>query len=453
MSRSRRKYEPGRKKPRPFAQFAVGNPVCVKPGTPNPDYPEIPLGGWSGTVAAVDQKSSPTIYLVEWNQRTLDQLPPGYRMRCARDGVNVGDMWLNEGHLERDTGELAAIEQPSQIVTRPQVPTVAEDRIRAVFGLISDDPLPAVNAAALRQYHRFLVDHLSFPFAAEFTEESGRPFEAIKYRVQVVALLNPDEADEEEGLLCQVVNGDEEADVPLADLTLKGSSRNRQLVADYSFWFFEESEESIEQADAGEEEQQSLTTRLPTVPSIRTSFRILVMFGIIGIVYGVILGSILGAVEAAASAATLGAALLAVVGGVAGFKIGLLRDPQSDKRLGPVQGGLFLGVAGAVVGALAGATAALAIAAYPGALVGGLLAALIAGWRAPADAAMVRSLLGAAVGAVAGALLLATWRDYESAGVGALYGAGCGAGGAFLLVLTIDACFRWSGWRNRAKNE
>jgi hypothetical protein len=447
MSRSRRKKKPQRPKIHVPASFAVDDAVRVRPGVADPDFAGFPLGGWSGTVAAVDRKAAPRRFLVEWNQRTLEQMSPIYRTRCARDGLSVRDMWLDEASLQCDTGEFVAIEQPTEIVTRPLLPNLAEDRIRVIFGLTGDEPVPPVNAVTLRQYHRYLAAHLAFPFVAEFTEAIGDPDEVTGYHVQVVALLGPDEADGDDGLICQVVKGDEEADVPLALLRVKGSSRNRELVADYSFWFFEE---SMECADAGAEDWQSRTPGTRPLSTLRAYFRLLRMVGVVGIVYGLILGIILGAAEAAASAATLGAALLAFVGGVAGCKIGLVRDRQNGTRLGPVQGSLFLALLGGVVGALAGATAALLIAAYPGALVGGLLAALIAGLRARADTAMERSLLGAAVGAVIGALALAVWRDYEQAWVGALYGAGGGAVAALLVVLAFDGYCRWSLWRNRA---
>jgi hypothetical protein len=290
---------------------------------------------------------------------------------------------------------------------------------------------------------------LAFPFVAEVTEAIGNSVKMTAYHVQVVALLGPDEADEEGGLMCQVVKGDEETDVPLAYMRVKGSRPNREFVADYSHWFFQE---SMECANAGDEAWQPITPGLRPLSTLRAYFRLLCLVGAAGMAYGLILGTILGVAEAAASAATLGTTLLAIVGGVAGYKIGLVRDPETDARLGPVQGSLFLVVVGGVVGALAGATAALLIAAYPGALVGGLLAALIAGLRARAEAAMARSLLGATVGAVVGALALAVWRDYEQAWVGALYGAGGGAVAALLVVLAFDGYCRWSLWRNRPRD-
>ena len=36
-------------------RFQVGDKVRVKYGVIDPDFPDIPLGGWSGTVTEIDQ--------------------------------------------------------------------------------------------------------------------------------------------------------------------------------------------------------------------------------------------------------------------------------------------------------------------------------------------------------------------------------------------------------------
>ena len=43
------------KKPQREPAFRVGDKVRVKMGIPDPDYPDIPLGGRVGTVKEVDQ--------------------------------------------------------------------------------------------------------------------------------------------------------------------------------------------------------------------------------------------------------------------------------------------------------------------------------------------------------------------------------------------------------------
>ena len=53
------------------ARFQVGNKVRVKYGVIVPDFPDIPLGGWTGTVTEVKQADDQITYEIKWNKRTL----------------------------------------------------------------------------------------------------------------------------------------------------------------------------------------------------------------------------------------------------------------------------------------------------------------------------------------------------------------------------------------------
>src|SRR5262245_28865787 len=214
--------------PRTPARFAVGAQVRVKPGITVPDFEDIPLGGWSGAIREVDQRSAPPTYLIEWDRHTLDHMHPVYRKRCERDGLELESMWLGEADLEPDSGGPAAIEQPTSIVTRPLSQDDQDDRIRAIFGLTRDDPLPPANVENLRRYGRYLRSQLSFPFQAISTVETG-PFEEAKYLITVVGILDADTCNEEEGVLCEAEQQGESVELPLADLEVPGNPHHHQL--------------------------------------------------------------------------------------------------------------------------------------------------------------------------------------------------------------------------------
>ena len=421
--KKRPKRERGRPRPTFPARFAVADRVRVKPGTTVPDFEDIPLGGWAGTIREVDRHSNPPGYLIEWDKHTLDHMHPVYRKRCERDDLGVESMWLDEVDIEPDPGAPPVIEQPTKIVTRPLRTDDQDDRIRAIFGLTSDDALPPANEGNLRRYHRYLATHLSFPFQAKYPVETG-PFQQTEYPVTVVGLHDADDCGEGEGVLCEAEQQGEPIELPLADLEVTLNLHNRQVVEDYSYWFGNwPGDDFSATADA----QASPVGPPPAQPVKWRLLRALLRYGLYGAVYGVVLGSLLGAVEAARTGAWVGAVSVGFLGCVAGAKYGMLVGMVNRIRYGSLGGGILGAVAGAVAGALIGALAV----AFLGTLSGGIVGALV-GRLVKRDAV---SFVGAILGAGLGAVGLAFYRDQQGALAGALQGAWVGAGAVLLLVL------------------
>ncbi len=210
--------------------FQVGNRVRVKYGVIVPDFPDIPLGGWTGTVTEVEQTDDQITYEIKWNKRTLNGMHPVYRKRCERDGFEMESMWLGEEDLEPDDGTPVSMEQPTQIKTLPLSEKDQDDRVRMALGLTHDDPLPEVSLKTLLAYYRYLAASLKFPFKARF-ESDGTT-------LTVNRLFDPKEyeLDEEEGLLCEARDREQSFPVPLFELD--DAVGNRKLVGDYGYWFW-----------------------------------------------------------------------------------------------------------------------------------------------------------------------------------------------------------------------
>lgn len=216
--------------------FRTGDAVRVRPGVVDPDFPDVPFGGWAGNVVEI-QKGRPLSYLIQLSEQTLKSIHPVYLKRCERDGLEADQVWMLEGDLEPNNGEPVEIEQPSKIVTRPLNINDQDDRIRSVFGLTSDDPLPEVSDELLRTYYQYLIKNLSFPFEAKFT--GGHTFSRPDPRtVTVLGLFNPEEVPSEHyGLICKATEGRRRIDVPLTDIEVARKNPNKQLVEDFSSWF------------------------------------------------------------------------------------------------------------------------------------------------------------------------------------------------------------------------
>ena len=231
MARDKTKSVPPRFKP--------GDNLRVRHGVRDPDFPDIPLGGWAGTVKEVHQAEGDTTVLVAWDRATLKGMHPIYKKRCERDGLELESMWLGEEDLEPDDVTPVAIEQPMCIVTESLSEKDQDDRVRMALGLTHDDPLPDVTYETLLAYHRHLSSHLRFSIYATFWEESG-PFSSKKVTATISGLADPPEGGIDEGYglagLARTPDG-EAIEFPLDDIELGKKDLNRRLLDDCGYWF------------------------------------------------------------------------------------------------------------------------------------------------------------------------------------------------------------------------
>lgn len=130
---------PKQKRKVPAASFKVGDKVRVRHGVMDSDYPDMPLGGWAGTIAEIHDDG---MFTVRWSEETLASIHPIFQKRCEKDGLEFEVYWLGADDLEPDAGGPLEIEEPKEITTKPLSPEDQDDRIRMIFGLTSNDPLP-----------------------------------------------------------------------------------------------------------------------------------------------------------------------------------------------------------------------------------------------------------------------------------------------------------------------
>jgi hypothetical protein len=219
-------------------RFKVGDKVRVKSGVSDPDFPDMPLGGWTGTVTEIIEHDGQINCVFKLDDRTLKNLHPVYRKRCERDGLDYETMGLGEAELEIDDGTTVSIEQPTQIRTPPLSEKDQDDRVRMALGLTHDDPLPDVNHRNLLTYHGYLSKNLVFPFKARYEKPVGWAKRA-EMPVTVTGLLRPDECeiDEQYGIIASGRDPEEQVDFPLAEVEVKGSNPSCRMVRDYAYWF------------------------------------------------------------------------------------------------------------------------------------------------------------------------------------------------------------------------
>ena len=215
-----------------------GDPVRVRSGVTDPDFPDIPLGGWAGKITEVEENNLP-LCLIRWSQETLKNMHPVYRKRCDRDGLDFEEMWLGEDDLEPDAGGPVIVQQPAKIITPPLSMKDQDDRIRTVFGLTRDDLLPDVDDASLRTYYKYLASTLKFSVEATWAREAG--LGDVTEKVTVLALGGFEDdpwIDDVYGILCKAKMKGGDGELPLAEMEKVKGKPNKQLVEDYAYWFW-----------------------------------------------------------------------------------------------------------------------------------------------------------------------------------------------------------------------
>jgi hypothetical protein len=218
-------------------RFKVGDNVRAKYGVIDLNYPDFPLGGCSGTVTEIIMDKGQINCVFRLDDRTLASLHPVYRKRCERDGLDFETMGLSDEELEPDDGTLVAIEQPTEIKTPPLSEKDQDDRIRVVFVLTHDDPLPLVSPATLRAYCDYLAASLKLPIVTSYWEKSSA-FTRKKISVSITTLEAPveEEFDEECGLFGIAATKEGDIEIPLESLDLNKQDPNYRLISDYTYW-------------------------------------------------------------------------------------------------------------------------------------------------------------------------------------------------------------------------
>ena len=146
-------------------------------------------------------------------------------------------MSLDEDEIEIDDGTPVAVEQPIQITTPPLSMDDKDDRIRAVFGLTHDDPLPLVSPETLMTYCEYLTANVKFPVFTSYWAKTGA-FTSKKVSVPITKLEPPveEEFDEECGLFGIATGEEGEIEIPLEAIELKRKDPNYRLISCYTYW-------------------------------------------------------------------------------------------------------------------------------------------------------------------------------------------------------------------------
>jgi hypothetical protein len=133
--------------------FKIGDIVKVKAGRADGNNPSYDMSGFQGTLIKIITDHTPTIYEVEWDSVTLNQLSDAF----LKDAYDRGEDVYHYGWYEEDL-------EPAS--PRAQVPVQIrefwDDETDRIIEIIEDETLE-VNAETLTLYLEFLNENLTKP--------------------------------------------------------------------------------------------------------------------------------------------------------------------------------------------------------------------------------------------------------------------------------------------------
>jgi len=218
-------------------RFKLGEKVRIKSGVSDPDFPDVPLGGWSGTITEIIERKGQVNCVFELDKRTLAGIHPIYTQRCEIDGLDYKFMGLGQEEIELDNGTPRAIEQPNAIVARPLSPDDQDDRVRMVFGLTHDDFVPEVNRNNLHAYYRYLLAQLTLPFRAKYRRQTGlHSSKPLRLTVTGPEDVGQYAVEKGYGLIGLGKEPGRSVEFPLKDIEGIQDQANDTLIGDYCYW-------------------------------------------------------------------------------------------------------------------------------------------------------------------------------------------------------------------------
>jgi len=160
------------------------------------------------------------------------------------EDVNLNKTNKELCHLRRFLGYCKG----KQLATAADAPY---DRIRLVFGLTADDPLPRLDTQNQRKFLDYLQAHLAFPFQADCSAASVEG-SGTSDAVTVLGFADPS-IDSKDGIMCEARKGKSGLQVPLSDIHVIDDVSNFQLVEDYTYWLWE-GDECDDDEEPGDEQ-------------------------------------------------------------------------------------------------------------------------------------------------------------------------------------------------------
>ena len=215
-----------------------GNSVIVNQGVKEPDWEKFELSGWQGRVTEIDTTTNPdqTLITIEWDSKTLKQIPSWYIEQSEADGYDWKTMFLYETDVEM----AKARDKKSDVKN-------AHKKLESEFywlhlgeegkriGKILRGTDPNDEMGCLYRWAEYLEENLNFPVQAIVDESVS--YGPVKFGDKVSIKSLP-HLEDLHGIIAEIRLGRKKFAFPLCDLkVVNKTSPDYQLIDDYRIWF------------------------------------------------------------------------------------------------------------------------------------------------------------------------------------------------------------------------
>ena len=215
-----------------------GDNVTVNQGVEEPDFEKFELGGWQGRVTEIDTTTMPDQILVtiEWDSKTLKQIPKWYIEQSETDGCDWKTIVLYDTEVEKTNArDKKSDVKNTQKKLEGEFHWAHLGKEGKRIGKILRGVNPDNEMKCLTRWSEYLDENLNFPIAAvvDETDDFGPIRDGDKVSIKSLPHL-----EDMYGIIAEVRLGRNKYAIPLCELeVIDKNSPNYQLIDDYRVWF------------------------------------------------------------------------------------------------------------------------------------------------------------------------------------------------------------------------
>jgi len=219
-------------------KLTTGESIIVKQGVKEPDFEKFELSGWQGRVTEIDTDSDTgqTLVTIEWDSKTLKQIPAWYIGQSETDGCDWKKMILYETDVEKTNprDKKSDVKKTQEKLEDEYHWADMGDEgkriVKILQGIAPDDEMKC-----LHRWSEYLDKNLKFPFAAKVEGSDG--YGPVK-EGDTVSVKSLPHLEDLYGIIAEIRLGRFKYAVPLCDLKVIDKTKpDYQLINDYRVWF------------------------------------------------------------------------------------------------------------------------------------------------------------------------------------------------------------------------